>query len=208
MSDRLSAAAIVLGGGLSTRMGVDKTTLLLGGRTLTDIVLDTVAGMFSQTIIVTNEPGDPTSRSEIDIARDEVPHLGPLGGIAAGLRASDWSHNFVVACDMPFLNAEFIRYLVAAGPTADVVLPVTDRRQTLHAVYATSCYEAITEQMAAGDYRIRSLFDHLNVVEVSEETARSYDKDLLCFFNVNSPEDYEKAKVLFERSRRRVENPS
>lgn len=201
MTDRLHAAAIVLGGGLSTRMGVDKTTLLLGGKTMTDIVLGTVAGMFSQTIFVTNDPGDPIGRSDVDIARDEVPNLGPLGGIAAGLRASDWNHNFVVASDMPFLNVDFIRYLFSLGPRADVVVPVTDRRQTLHAIYATSCYEAITAQLAAGDYRIRSLLDHLNVVEVPESTARIYDNDLLCFFNINSPQDYEEAKLLYAQGR-------
>lgn len=197
MNDRLPAAAIVLGGGLSTRMGVDKTTLVLGGRTLTDIVLDTVAGMFSQTIIVTNNPGDPTGRGDVEIARDEVPHLGPLGGIAAGLRASKYGHSFVVACDMPFLNPDLIRYLVSLSGAADVVVPVTDRRQTLHAVYAATCREAIAAQLAAGDYRMRSLLDHLNVVEVPESTARRFDKDLLCFFNVNSPGDYDKAKRLY-----------
>jgi molybdopterin-guanine dinucleotide biosynthesis protein A len=192
---------IILAGGKSRRLGTDKTVVSLGGKRLTQIALDTISLVADDIIIVTNSPelfGDLPAR----LTPDVEPGAGPLGGILSGLLASDQAYNLVVACDMPFLNLELLRYMQAIIDDHDVVIPRFESYfEPLHAIYSKACIEPIRALLDRRDFRIVDLLNSVRVRYIEREEIDRYEPSLLCFFNVNTPEDLQRAKEEFERRR-------
>ena len=92
-------------------------------------------------IVTSREQLDLLGTSQAETLADLYPEKGPLGGIYTGLLASQSSHSIVVACDMPFLSTELLRYMVELSPDFDAVIPNLEKgmREPLHAVYSRSC---------------------------------------------------------------------
>ena len=192
-------AAIILGGGRSSRIGRDKGQLKLDGRSLFEIVSAKLETLFDRIIVVTNSPELFQDFQDFQIVTDEVPYQGPLGGIVAGLAASPEEHNLVVAYDMPFLNPKLIELLFAEASSADVVVPRSEEGiEPLFAVYSKKCIPAIRRKMEDGKKRVISFFDEVQVKYIAKETVQEIDPGYLSFFNVNTVEDWERAKGIHE----------
>ncbi|HET9015686.1 MAG TPA: molybdenum cofactor guanylyltransferase [Thermomicrobiaceae bacterium] len=193
--DPLSVA--VLAGGRSRRMGRDKASAPLGDASLLDRVLDRVAGVGQETILVTADAVD--ARPGVRNVVDEVPGRGGLGGIHAALRAATYAHCLVVACDMPFLNRSLLRYMAEEPRDYDVLVPSLDAGrsdqgesetlETLHAIYGRACLPTIERRLVAGSLKLADLLDDLRVRRIPESVVHRYDPDLLSFFNANTPDD-------------------
>jgi molybdenum cofactor guanylyltransferase len=191
-------AGIVLAGGLSTRIGRDKGRLELGGQTLAARSVETMKQLFDEVIYVSNDAEDPSFEG-IFWARDEVPHLGPLGGILAGLRAMEAERAFVSAYDMPFLVKELVELLAGYDLKADVVVPViAGRFEPLHSVYSRRCLPVIAKRLGEGNKQIIGFYEHVKVATVAEEELRAVDPKLRSFFNVNTWRDFETAGEWIE----------
>lgn len=137
----------------------------------------------------------------LPIFPDDRAGLGPLGGIATALRlsASDWT--LVVGCDMPYLNAAWLGYLISRGvaSAADAVLPATPRGpEPLCAVYRRSCAPVIAVALASGVRKITQGLAGLAVEEVAEPEWEAFDSDGRLFKNVNTPADYDEARASLE----------
>ncbi len=102
--------AIILAGGKSSRMGFDKQLLKIDERRLMDNLAHKLSKEFDEIIIVTNRPELYIGLSHI-ITMDILKDKGPLGGIHAGLVKSSSKYAFVVACDMPNINMEYVRFM-------------------------------------------------------------------------------------------------
>jgi len=76
---------IILSGGKNSRMGVNKAFLELDGQRLIDKILDIYKNIFSEIIIVANDPLSYTEFSDTIIVTDIYKGKGPLGGIYTGL---------------------------------------------------------------------------------------------------------------------------
>jgi len=189
--------AIVLAGGKSLRLGQDKTSLVIDGRRLLQRVIDLVASLADEVIVVTSDQhkglalfSDLSAKVVVDI----YPGKGSLGGIYTGLRASNFSHSLVVACDMPFLNPALLRYLVSLAPEFDVVIPrVRDLLEPLHAVYSKNCLAPAEELLQRGQLKVLDIFDQVKVRYVEEEEINRFDPEHLSFFNINTQKDLDKA---------------
>jgi molybdopterin-guanine dinucleotide biosynthesis protein A len=199
--ERGGLSGIVLAGGKSQRIGRDKALLELEGRTLITHVLDRLSPLCGELIISTNA-GELYTHLPARIIPDVIPGRGALSGIHAGLAAMRNERAIVVACDMPFLNLPFLRYMVSIAPGYDVVVPRPGRDyEPLHAVYAASCVEPIAQLVAEGPRRIVELYQRVQVREVTAGEVRLFDADL-SFFNVNTPEEWARARRLAARRRR------
>jgi molybdopterin-guanine dinucleotide biosynthesis protein A len=186
----------VMAGGKSRRFGQDKAQLSLNGETLLARTLQTLSRVTDDLVVV----GPPERRQEAGLARvvsDEYPDSGPLGGIYTALRASSAAAVLVVACDMPFLSEDLLRHLLTLREDFDVVLPRVDGHgEQLHAIYAAACCEPMKRHLDAGDYKIDRVFAEVRVRTVAEDELRRYDPGLRSFWNVNTPEDWERAQTL------------
>jgi len=163
---RRNVSGIVLNGGHSRRMGTDKASLRIAGRTLLDHTLDLLSGLFDETLVVGRPiPSFPTHASRITRhVPDSIPGAGPLGGIYSGLLAMSHPFGFFVACDMPCLDPRVIRrqFDVLRETGADAVVPCWNGYwEPLHAAYSQDCLPAARQQLEEGDLRIRSFFPRI-----------------------------------------------
>ncbi len=102
--------AIILAGGKSSRMGFDKQFLKIKERLLIENLIQRLKPSFSEIVIVTNRPEEYKSLPVI-VTQDVFKGIGPLAGIHAGLLKSTSRFSYIIACDMPNINIEFINYM-------------------------------------------------------------------------------------------------
>lgn len=185
---------IVLAGGRSLRYGKDKAFELLDGVPLIKRVLTVMEEMFSEVIIITNEP-DKYSFLSQKVYEDIIKGIGPIGGILTGVIRMQNPAGFFVACDMPFLNPRFIRYIVSIKNGFDIAIPRIGRNiEPLHAIYTKSCIPYIKNSISHKKFSIRSFFPHVSVRYVEEAEIRKYDAGLSFLININKPEDIRRIK--------------
>ncbi|MFW6161746.1 MAG: molybdenum cofactor guanylyltransferase, partial [Planctomycetota bacterium] len=136
---RASVTGLVLNGGASVRLGRDKATLPVEGRTLIERGLDHMALLFDEIVVVGRPEGLAPHPAVTQAVPDAVPGVGPLGGIATGLATMERRWGFFVACDMPRLDPEVMRRQLAVlrETRAEAVVPCWDGFwEPLHAAYA------------------------------------------------------------------------
>lgn len=190
---------IVLAGGKSTRMGTDKAVLDLGGKKLTEIVVETIGAVVDEVVVVTNSPERFTGLSA-RLTSDVEPGGGPLGGILSGLLISEQWHNLVVACDMPFLNVDLLRFMQQQADGYDVVIPhLGDLFEPLHAIYSKACVEPIRALLRQQNLRITDFLGEVRVRYIDKTEIDQFDPSHLSFFNINRPEDLERAREEIAR---------
>jgi molybdopterin-guanine dinucleotide biosynthesis protein A len=188
---------VIQAGGKSTRMGGEPKALLeLGGRRIIERVLDAVAPVVDDVLIVTNTPALYAFLG-VPMVPDVYADHGSLGGIFSGLAAASGEAAFTVACDMPFLHPPVARLVIGRAGQADVVIPrVGEQLETMHALYAKACLPHIEAKLKARQFKIVGFFGGVSVVEIPErDVARLRAPDVV-FMNVNTPEELERARAL------------
>lgn len=193
---------VVLAGGRSRRLGLDKGLVRFGGVPLLRIVVERVAQVCREVVVAVDRPdryeglGLPAR-----LVADESPGLGPLSGLQVGLRTCRTEHVLVAACDLPFLNMELLRHMARLPRSYQALVPWRDGRwQPLHAIYARSCLEAV-DAMAAGGGSMQELLGRLNVRRLDEEEMDRLDPDGLSLLNLNERSDLDRARGLWKRLR-------
>ncbi len=195
MIDGLSAA--ILAGGQARRLGgVDKARLKLGGVSLIDRQLALLRHVARHLLIVANPP-ERYRDLGLRVVADVLPGHGALGGIYTAVASAPTEQTLVVACDLPFLTVAFLEYLARAGREVDVAIPRTeDGYQPLCASYARRASDAIRRRLDHGLLKVTDVLADVRVREIGPEEVAGFDPGRMLFFNVNTPEDYARAKRL------------
>jgi len=193
------ASLIILAGGESRRMGFQKPLLLVNRRNLIEIVIERLKDLFSE-IIVGGKGEQRIYGKEFIFVEDLYDRRSPLVGIYSGLKASKNQLNFVVACDMPFVNRNLVKYMLKIAGDYDVVVPVVRGYfEPLHTVYTKNTVNVIEEEIERGNLKVTSFYDRVNVKEIPEKIVRKYDPELMSFINLNTPKDLKKyASFLYD----------
>jgi molybdopterin-guanine dinucleotide biosynthesis protein A len=193
-------SGIILAGGLSTRFsGRNKAFIEIGGIKILDRLHALYRELFDEIILVTNDPHRYVDWDML-ITTDIFQVRSSLTGIHAGLSAASNPHAFVAACDTPFLNRGLVEEVIGRiEPRFDVVIPKTrEGFEPLCAAYARRCIAPMERSLAKGDFKISRLFNKLKVRTVSEKVVLAHDPEMTSFFNVNTPEDLEKARKIHQ----------
>ncbi|WP_435067557.1 molybdenum cofactor guanylyltransferase [Haloplanus sp. C73] len=199
MSER---TAVVLAGGRSTRFGEgDKAVADLAGTPMIRRVIDRVAPVVDSVVVNCRSAQVPAIREAVDgaavpvtFAEDEYPDEGPMAGMATGLRAVESEYAFVVACDMPLVDPDFVDYLFERAAGHDAAVPRPEQWfETTHAVYrAAAMAEACEAALEAGEERIVAPLFDLDFVVVDAEDVREHGHPRT-FENCNTRADFEDA---------------
>jgi molybdopterin-guanine dinucleotide biosynthesis protein A len=185
----VKTTGIILAGGKNLRMGQNKAFLEVQGERIIDRIKRIFADLFEEVIVVTNSPRDYLDLN-LRIVADLYRERGSLAGIFTGLFHASFSHAFVAACDMPFLNPALIAHLVGLSPGYDIVIPRTeDGLQPLHAVYSRKCLPFMEDLLQEGNLKILDFFHRVKKREVPAGEMTPLDPHLSSFLNLNSPED-------------------
>ena len=185
----MKTTGIILAGGKNLRMGQNKAFLEVQGERIIDRIKRIFVDLFDEVMLVTNSPRDYLDLN-LRIISDLYRERGALAGIFTGLFHASFSHAFVAACDMPFLNPALIAHLVGLSPGYDIVIPRTeDGLQPLHAVYSRKCLPFMEDLLREGNLKILDFFHRVKKREVPAEEMIPLDPHLSSFLNLNSPED-------------------
>ena len=195
----------VLAGGAARRYGgAPKGLLAVGGRRILDHVVDVVRAVTGEApLLIANAPDGPTWRPDLETIPDARPGFGSLGGIYTAV-AAHAGPVLCVAWDMPFVTVPLLHALVMRFDQGDVdaVLPESSGRRGLEplcAVYGPACSPAIARRLTSGDLKAISFHDDVRVGIVPLAQVRTFGAPEDLFFNVNTPEDLERAEALWRR---------
>jgi len=198
-----SIDAFILIGGKSSRMGMPKHKIEIGGSTMLNLAIErTHDALPHSTIRLVSEHDKQADETDYEIVCDLHQNRGAWSGVHTALTNSTCEWTFVIACDYPMMSASVIRTLaIYTDGKVDAVVPLqTDGRpQPLCAFYRSEvCLKIVNEVLERDETPpLRVIFDKVRTRTVAFEYF-AVDKDV--FLNVNSPEDLEKARRLFETS--------
>jgi molybdopterin-guanine dinucleotide biosynthesis protein A len=166
-------SSIILGGGQSSRLGQDKISLVIAGESLFQRTISRLTQLGESIILVLaqdQEKPELSSSPEVKITTDLDSGKGPLAGIYSGLKIS---------------NDEY------------AVIPIVDGEvEPLHAVYSQNCAGVIETMLKQNDLKVRNMLKQVKVRYVEESEVNSFDPDHLSWFNINTPDDLQKAKDI------------
>jgi molybdenum cofactor guanylyltransferase len=194
----MKQSAAILAGGTARRFdGRDKSGLVVDGRTILDRQLTELASVVDDVLIVGGVAAHPAAHPMPRRIDDLVPGCGPLGGLHAALTAMTGGSVALLACDMPFVTAPFIAYLLSLADTADIVIPQTERGyHPLCAVYSQNCLKAVTARLAERRLKMVDLLADVRVRRVTPEEIERFGDCHRLLANVNTPGEYADLETL------------
>lgn len=198
LSPGWAISAIVLAGGQSSRLGIDKAFLLLDGQPLVARTVYKLSALSDDLIVVANNPTryEPLAMPA-RLVPDDRPGEGSLMGIYSGLRVARYRYALVVACDMPFLNLSLLGYMLPLADGYDVVVPrLGGLLEPLHAIYGQACLPYMARLLERGRRQVIAFFNEVRVRYVEEPEIDRFDPLHLSFVNVNTPGDWERVQGL------------
>jgi len=192
------STAVILAGGLSSRMGFDKKELMINNESLLEKQIETLSARFDHILIISNDDNLKYSEyPKVTVYQDILKNHGPLGGIHAALTYSQDQHVYVIACDMPVINTKYITYLRSLLENQDaIVTRFGDWIEPFHAYYNRSMIDAIERYLKSGRRSIYELLKHQEVTYINEDITRTYTDDWSLFDNINTKEDLNQNNII------------
>ena len=190
-------AAFVLAGGASRRMGRDKALLELSGVPLVVRTVRVVEALVSSVAVVA-----PAGRYEslgLRIVADRWPGAGPLGGIVTALGVSSAGWNLILGCDLPFLTAEWIEWMISQATNSSALAVVPESRrgmESLAAMYRNDCGPVFAAALERGVRRVSEALDEVVFDRVTADQWQALDPAGAVLQNVNTPDDFAEAQRL------------
>ena len=200
-------SAFILSGGASSRMGKAKGLLEFGGQ----LLILRIARMLEPLVSAVTAVGSAERYAGLGLhviedqqfgsSEEGSRTAGPLAGIASALTATRTDWNLILACDLPYLTAEWVDWLLARATvsTQQIIMPHTaGGLEPLAAVYRRECAEPIIAALYRGVRKVTDATEQFGIEFVTERDWRHIDPDGRVLRNMNAPEDYEEARKWLE----------
>jgi len=198
----------VLAGGGSTRFGRDKALAQIGGKPMV-VRMCELLGRVSDSVTVVAAP-EKYAGLGLQIVADRWPGEGPLGGIITALRKTaaedptrEW--NIILSCDMPFLTADWMKFLAgrATKSEAQVVVPKSDYGlEPLCACWKTNSAGVLQEAFEDGVRKVTEALKRVTTEVLDVRDWKRFDSAGRLFWNMNTLADYEEARLILEAEQR------
>ena len=185
----MNISAIILAGGKSSRMKYNKEYIKINNRYLVHILIDTLSILFHE-IIVVSDNINHYKEFNVKVVSDILKGSTPIIGLHSGLVNSTNNYNYVIACDMPNINLEYIKYLQSI--IIDKEAYVTKQNsfiEPFNAIYSKSIIPTIDAFISKENYGFQRLVKSLNTHYITESKASQYNTDGNMFLNINSETD-------------------
>lgn len=202
MLQHSEVAAFILAGGASSRLGSDKALMKFGGEPLIVRTARLLEPLVSRVTVI--GPSGPYRRLGLQTVPDRIPgirklaaHQGPLAGIVTALGVTSFPWNLVLACDLPYLTAEWIELLLsrAVQSNAKAFVPRTPQGlEPLAAVYRREAYTPLAEAFRKGVRKVTDALAMISVETFALEHFGGFEYNDLVLMNMNAPEDLKSAE--------------
>ncbi|MEM1579039.1 MAG: molybdenum cofactor guanylyltransferase [Archaeoglobaceae archaeon] len=187
----------ILIGGVGKRVGIEKPELRICGKKLLEIAVAKFSE-FDPIFVCRDETQAERYRREFkakfvcDIFRD----FGAIAGIHSAIKYN--GNTVVTAVDMPFVKKKVVEFLFEKGIElgCDALIPKHDFAEPLLAFYSHRALEEIERSIQKGERRILVPISRLKTIFFPATELRKFDKNLISFFNINTPENVARAEEL------------
>ncbi|GAA0127218.1 molybdenum cofactor guanylyltransferase [Clostridium sp. CTA-19] len=190
----IANTAIILAGGKSSRMGFDKQFLEINNNRLIDSLVKKLKNEFEEIIVVTNK-AEQYVEKDYKIISDEIKNCGPLGGIHVGLKNSSSKYTYFIACDMPNINLDYIKFMKSKIEKLELDACITKSKngkiEPFNGFYSKKVIDVIEKQVLEKKLAISYLIDNVNAVYIDEKDAKYYNDSLNMFINLNTQKELE-----------------
>ncbi len=193
----LMLTVAIQAGGQSSRMGEDKALKPFLGKPLIQRVIERLSPIADELIVTTNRSADYAFLN-VRLIPDLKPGRGALGGLYTAIASATSPFVAIAACDMPFASKNFFEGATSlmVEKDADVVIAKTaEGYEPLHALYRReTCMPAIEAAIASDLWKVTAWFPQVKVYTLTPDEIKLFDPSGLCFWNVNTPEDFLEAE--------------
>jgi len=184
----MNITGIILAGGKSTRMKTEKGLVPYKEIPLIQYTIDVLEQVCDQILISSNT--NAYDHLGYDIIPDEIPEIGPVGGIYSSLSASDTADNIILSCDTPFISVEYLHYLLQNRYHALVAVPWfgNNKYEPVSAYYHKEFANRLYGFIQQGNYKLPEIFKEIPVNKLILDHTLEFFHDKL-FYNINTRED-------------------
>jgi molybdopterin-guanine dinucleotide biosynthesis protein A len=178
-------------------MGEDKASLRLGDGTLLSRALNLARSLTPNVRIV----GETAKFAKFGpVVEDVYPERGPLGGIHAALVSTKTALNLMLAVDTPFIESNFLEFLISEARQSGAVVTVPRSGGHIHslcAVYRKEFAAMAEQSLILGQNRIDVLFSSVKTRVIEEPELRQLGFFAEMFRNLNTPDEWEEAQIKY-----------
>ena len=198
--DHSKILGVVLAGGKSLRFGEDKSQVKLNNKSLIDHILSEVLTEFKELLIVSNNPIEFNKSENISIISDFKNNLGPLGGVLTAMKwikdnKKDYQWISTFPTDTPFFKNQILKDFhdkINLKKGKLFFIKSNNTRHNIFGLWSIDLADKLEKDLENGDRKVE---DWANKVGVNIIDMQFEKNDP--FFNINTKEDLEKAKDIF-----------
>lgn len=184
-------AGIILSGGRGSRIGQEKGLMDFRSKPLVSYAINVLEKLTDTIIIGANNELEKYKAFGYPVITDEISGIGPMGGLYTALKESPFEKNYIIPCDMPFINAELLSHLYKNMGDDDIVVATQgpDKTEPLCGVYSKNILPQLDHAIQMGQYKLIDLFSKVCFNPVMIDDSLPFYADHL-FYNINRPEDF------------------
>lgn len=179
---------LVLAGGASTRMQRDKAAIEYHGQSQLHWTFRLLSHVCAATFVsVRPDQREEPTRAGLPQIVDRLPGIGPIAGISAALQAHPKATWLVVACDLPFLNEQTLRHLIAQRDPHKLATVYRSSHDNLPeplcAIWEPAAREPVLAYIAAGKQCPRKFLINADTTVIDLPDPRALE-------NVNTADEF------------------
>lgn len=179
---------LVLAGGASTRMQRDKAAIEYHGQSQLHWTFHLLSHVCAATFVsVRPDQREEPTRAGLPQIVDRLPGIGPIAGISAALQAHPKAAWLVVACDLPFLNEQTLRHLIAQRDPHKLATVYRSSHDSLPeplcAIWEPAAREPVLAYIAAGKQCPRKFLINADATVIDLPDPRALE-------NVNTADEF------------------
>jgi molybdopterin-guanine dinucleotide biosynthesis protein A len=198
--DHSKILGVVLAGGKSLRFGEDKSQVKLNNKSLIDHILSEILTEFKELLIVSNNSIEFNKSENISVISDFKNNLGPLGGVLTAMKwikdnNKDYQWISTFPTDTPFFKNQILKDFhdkINLKNGKLFFIKSNNTRHNIFGLWSIDLADKLEKDLENGDRKVE---DWANKVGVNIIDMQFEKNDP--FFNINTKEDLEKAKDIF-----------
>ncbi len=188
--------AYILAGGKGRRVNACKSFIKIGNKNLIDIIIEKLSPIFQDSIyIVIKEEQRESFKNYRNLVVEHIQVSSSLIGIYTALSHTKEKWNFIIGTDMPGINTELVMEMSRHKEGYDIVVPfINGYTEPLFAFYNKRVLPYAALKVRQGKLKIQGLFEKVRVLYIKEDIIKRFDPEFTSFININTWDDYKKAK--------------
>ncbi len=161
-------------GGKSSRMGSDKASFLLNGKSFLQHITESASKLKNEIKLISS------LKKHENLNYPLVPDLkkekGPVCGITSALSDSKTENNLILSCDIPFIEYNALHWLIGKHSINydATVISCNQKKMPLIGIYNTACLKTFKTHLEKDHLKLMNVLNNLNVnyVEVPEKWTK------------------------------------